>query len=105
MSTFDLSGPYDEVCEQTVTGVISLYEMTVHYGGPEEGGWHYYREHFVAAVVPVIAQRMGDVLDEVRYVNGHLKDQADRYGDGPFVTIERFPGESDTSDRPRPHYE
>src|SRR4029077_121519 len=105
MLEFDLSGPYEDVRARVITGIISLYECTRHYGGPEEGGWWYDRHHFIAAVEPVIARPFGEAQDRVRFVNGHLADVADRDGGGPYVCVEPYPGEMDTSNRPRPHYE
>ena len=29
---------------------VSIYRVAQHYGGPEEGGWWYYRHQFVGGV-------------------------------------------------------
>lgn len=81
---------------------VSLYSITRHYGGPEEGGWWYnwyYREE--TAHVP-----KGKILAKtLRKWEGKYKPEGNIYsvlgGIEYDAMIEKVPGQFETRHRPR----
>lgn len=102
------------------TVFVSQYEVTRHYGGPEEGGWYYDRHRMVAVVTKI---RENEALTSARNTATAIRRSLnrlarrqrieDRRPQGRFSVhggadveyrIERTPGEDDDTNQPRPHY-
>lgn len=90
--------------------IVSEYEVDRCYGGPEEGGWWFYRSHFVRLVTPrnvdratafAIARRKNkaqrDYLDSLSFYERRAEDKI-------TFCVERKPRYKDNSKDPRPHY-
>ena len=85
---------------------VTAYEVTRHYGGPEEGGWWWNANDLIKTVTVVNNDDAGKM---VRILKATYKDRA--YGDigsvlggmAIAVYIEDLPGENTTTRTP--HYE
>ena len=87
--------------------VVSVYAVTRHYGGPEEGGWWYdWHTHLLSIPVKLLlgvsdnALRLflADQFDLNEYDNGSV------LGDGEIHQMnEAYPAEHESTERP--HYE
>lgn len=88
---------------------VSEYLVTEHYGGPEEGGWHYYRRHFKRLITPRHVDLATARAIAVRK-NGEQRAYLDtlsysrRYEDKISFCVESIPRTDDTSREPRPYY-
>lgn len=112
---------------------VSIYSRTRNYGGPEEGGWWYDRNHleyYKQCSCEEEAQAVKEVFEK-KVEERNQQYQAERHKyyesmpDGPdpyydtegyiptgwndgeefLVVIEDQPGQWDNSNEPRPHYE
>ena len=83
---------------------VTAYEVTRHFGGPEEGGWWYNWDKPVDTV-PCEAQHAEEVRFEMESKHRH-REQGDIYsvlgGTAVYIAIEDEPGASATTKRP--HY-
>lgn len=104
--------------------VLSKYAVTQHYGGPEEGGWWYYRHAHVGTLATGTQEQMEHLREGLLRYSNSLK-VADEYANagrlasmpddepisgfaldaGEELIIEEFEKEYDDSDQPRPYYE
>lgn len=94
--------------------LVSLYSVTRHYGGPEEGGWYYDRRRFVSVECRMLGR------DDARGLARELNDEAKAEHRQPSGTyqgrfrvsggaddvylVESREGEWDTTSEPRPQY-
>ena len=113
---------------------VSIYRVAQHYGGPEEGGWWYYRHQFVGGVpMPNREQAEAFIAQMQRQVDKRNREEAPErhramaalpgedcdtayHGEGFIpngwsdggeleVRIEETLGSGDTTHEPTPHYE
>lgn len=70
--------PAHETRTRHVTAFLSVYEITRHYGGPEEGGWYYDAYEHTGAAFPFNATQA-----EV-WINEGAKEDAYDYNDGAW---------------------
>jgi len=90
---------------------ISKYEVSRHYGGPEEGGWWYDRHVLVHTIASGLTEDAA--FTRVRSMNEKAREERDHGGMGRFSVLggedvvfyaEDVVGEMDDSDEPRPYY-
>lgn len=101
------------------TVFVSQYEVTRHYGGPEEGGWWYDRSKAIepASILTGIDRKetyrqafhITRALNRVAQAMRKEGCELGRFSvsggiDVVFLIEEKF-GEQDDMDEPRPHYE
>jgi hypothetical protein len=89
--------------------ILSVYEITRHYGGPEEGGWYYNWNQLVATVrvrggVTALERAWNRLYD--KHVRGNQPKfdiySAANNGEGRFeIFAESYVGEHQTRYRPR----
>ena len=89
---------------------LSVYEVTRHYGGPEEGGWWYDRRAYTGQCRKVSCMEAREAREEWQVELEPDQPEYDRFSvlgwEGDLVVyIEGAEGENDTSRQPRPHYE
>jgi len=92
---------------------VSIYAVTRHYGGQEEGGWYYNRHAYTGyseripwdndAAIQAARHRLLSLFDDDQPSRGIYSAA----NDGPeyMAFTEARCGESDDSDQPRPRYE
>ncbi len=106
----DLAHEGDEVAEGEKAFaespfVVSVYEVTKHYGGPEEGGWYYdyyHRKESHTAENEEEAKKLQEELSK-KYIYDP-KELSSVRGQGTHtVLIEDYEGEYET--KQRPYYE
>lgn len=96
--------------QPTPTFFVVGYDVSQHWGGPEEGGWHYYREEQQGDPITVVKGERHFAESVCRSLNRIArrkhKEEWGSYSNQPQrqFTIDRWPGESDNSRDPRPHY-
>lgn len=94
---------------------VSEYNVTRHYGGPEEGGWWYDRHEFVRVIMSTDDEEAA--FARARALNAEArenKEQPDgKCYQGRFSVadptdkvfyVDREPRENDNMNEPRPHY-
>lgn len=85
--------------------VVSVYDVTRHYGGPEEGGWYYdwyERKESHTAENEEEAKKIQEELSKKYKFDG--KELSSVRGQGTYeVLIEDYVGEYET--KQRPYYE
>lgn len=79
------------------------------YGGPEEGGWGYSTREFIGNIFPVAgsrkwAERSCRSLNRLASSNELSPGPYEWGTSGIVFSVDRYPGEDDTSKDPRPHY-
>jgi hypothetical protein len=88
---------------------ICAYSETRCYGGPEEGGWGYNERELLATVLWIAGRReLAEAscrrLNQLAHEN-EVAPGPYMWGTGGIVfSVDRYPGEDDTSMDPRPHY-
>lgn len=84
---------------------VSAYEVTRHYGGPEEGGWWYDWYELIQSV-PVAVTDIDTMIDHLKEKHGD-RAEGDRFsvlgGVAVSVLVEDQAGEFQT--KGRPYYE
>jgi hypothetical protein len=88
---------------------ICAYRESRCYGGPEEGGWGYNERELIGTILIVagkrcMAERECRVLNRLARVNGINPGSYNWGTSGILFSVDRYPGEDDTSMDPRPHY-
>ena len=89
---------------------VSLYRITRHYGGPEEGGWWYDVKRYMGKTMLVDVMEARSFRDSMEYSIKGDQPKHNRFsvlgdeGDLCWL-IEENPGDEDTSRQPKPHYE
>ena len=81
---------------------VNVYEVTRHYGGPEEGGWWYDWRHCVE-VYPVresAAELMQEQLEDENSYRKFGDISSVLGGQDVLVLIEDAPKETETTERP-----
>jgi hypothetical protein len=83
---------------------VNVYEVTRHYGGPEEGGWYYNRLHCVE-VYPVRDEAAGETIIEYLEEQHKHRKHGNIYsvlgGTDLEIYFEDEPKESETRERPQ----
>lgn len=88
---------------------VCEYREARLYAGPEEGGWGYPVREFIDNILPIIgsrewAERNCRSLNRLAR-NNELAPGPYEWGTSGIVfSVDRYPGEDDTSRDPRPHY-
>jgi hypothetical protein len=90
--------------------VLSVYRVSRHYGGPEEGGWWYDRHTYTGQCRKVSCMEAREKAGAWQVELKPNQPEHDRFSvlgwEGDFVVyIECVAGEGDTSREPKPHYE
>lgn len=90
-----------KVVDMPGTGYVNVYEVSRHYGGPEEGGWWYNHAEPIASspVLKEHAQAELERLESMYNYDGNIYSVNGTYEDR--VCFEFYKGEP----TPRPHYE
>jgi hypothetical protein len=82
---------------------LNVYEVTRHYGGPEEGGW-WYNWYECIEVFPVRDEEQGEQLRDWLFSEHEHKKHGNIYsvlgGTDIVVYLEDEPKESETKERP-----
>lgn len=92
---------------------VSVYSVTRHYGGPEEGGWWYDRSRFMHTHCfnsdPELAyaesRRLNEEAKKRRVEDGRSQGRYSVAGGADEVFLaEKVFGEHDNMDDPHPYY-
>lgn len=88
---------------------ICAYQASREYMGPEEGGWgHEFRKLIDPIVWVVGSRRLAEcscrALNRLAQANGTAPGPYQWGTSGIVFSVDRYPGEDDTSMDPRPHY-
>lgn len=92
--------------DQAPVTSIGVYEVTRHYGGPEEGGWWYnWTRHLFS--VPIRSGSKADFLDAEAWLSARFEDQGNIYSvrGGVQYAFLAETTEGQHADTKRPHYE
>lgn len=99
----DRLAEYLKLVLDTEPRYLSVYEVTRHYGGPEEGGWWYNLYDLVTTVHVPPHEDLEEVRDQLQAKYGDLA-QGDIYsvlgGVAVSVVVESTPGEHQSTGRP-----
>jgi len=87
---------------------VSVYEVSRHYGGPEEGGWWYdWRQFTGQTYLRRGAEKIQKTVDTLKQLLHEHQPRYDRFscanrGEPDLVVIiEMIPGENESTERPR----
>lgn len=84
---------------------VTVYGVTRHYGGPEEGGWWYNWYRDLCSIPLVKPGDRAEILEIVRFLKTKFKDEDDIYSVRGGVLYEFIaevdPGRHATKERPR----
>ena len=100
---------YEQRMAEQGTWFVSLYAVSRHYGGHEEGGWWYDWRSFASVRCTVVGMRedANRLCRELNAIAEEERDGPDRFsvlgGDDESYYVEQKPGENQSTERP--HYE